>query len=99
MKWGTELISHSFYHYHIYYLDATYAYMDTYKSIRGATGAAGSNGKDGKNGADGADGKDYVLTEADKTAIANITKGLFNTETWTFKLKDGSTVTKKVVLD
>lgn len=52
-----DCICHSYYLYHIYYVDATYAYIDKSQSIRGATGAAGS---------------DYVLTEADKTEIANI---------------------------
>lgn len=54
-----DIISRSYYLYHIYYLDATYAYMDTYTSIRGATGATG------------ADGKDYVLTDADKDEIVS----------------------------
>lgn len=43
-------------------------------------------------------GKDYVLTSADKTAIANEVKGLLNYETWTFTLADGSTVERKMVL-
>ena len=40
-----DCIAHSYYLYHIYYLDATYAYMDKSQSIRGATGAAGADGK------------------------------------------------------
>ena len=39
-------------------------------------GADGKDGVDGKNGIDGKDGNDYVLTEADKIHIANITLGL-----------------------
>lgn len=82
-----DLISQSYYLYHIYYLDATYAYMDTYTSIRGATGskgedgadgkdgAAGADGKDGANGKDGADGKDGAAGERG-TGILNITGGL-----------------------
>lgn len=52
-----DCIAHSYYLYHIYYLDATYAYMDKSQSIRGATGATGADGKDGADGAPGADGK------------------------------------------
>lgn len=37
-----DLISYSYYLYHIYYVDSTYAYMDTYVSIRGAAGKAGT---------------------------------------------------------
>jgi hypothetical protein len=54
-------ISHSYYLYHIYYCDATYAYMDTSTSIRGATGTAGSNGTNGTNGKDG-----YGITMVDE---------------------------------
>lgn len=42
-----DQIAYTYYHYHVYYLDATYAYMDTYQSIRGASGTAGDDGKDG----------------------------------------------------
>ena len=42
-----DQICHSYYLYNVYYLDATYAYMDKSQSIRGATGSAGSAGKDG----------------------------------------------------
>ena len=38
-----DLICQSYYLYHIYYLDSTYAYMDTSQSIRGATGASGTS--------------------------------------------------------
>ena len=43
-----DCVAYSYYLYHIYYFDATYAYMDKYQSIRGATGAVGTNGADGK---------------------------------------------------
>lgn len=39
-----DLIAYSYYQYHVYYLDGTYAYMDSYQSVRGATGAAGKDG-------------------------------------------------------
>lgn len=38
-----DLIAYSYYLYHIYYLDATYAYMDVSQSIRGSTGGAGTS--------------------------------------------------------
>ena len=50
--------------YHIYYLDGTYAYIDNFKSIRGA---AGEDGEDGKTPVKG---EDYY-TEAEKTEIVN----------------------------
>lgn len=43
-------------------------------------------------------GADYVLTESDKREIANIVYGQMRTETWTFTLESGSTVTKQVVV-
>jgi hypothetical protein len=43
-------------------------------------------------------GDDYVLTAADKQEIANNVYDKFSTETWTFTLENGSTVTKTVVL-
>ena len=36
-----DLIAYSYYQYHVYYLDGTYAYMDTYVSVRGAAGDDG----------------------------------------------------------
>lgn len=39
---------------------------------KGTDGKNGTNGTDGKDGKDGVDGKDYILTEADKTEIANL---------------------------
>jgi hypothetical protein len=42
-----DLISYSYYLYHIYYLDATYAYIDNRQVIRGSTGAKGTDGTDG----------------------------------------------------
>ena len=42
-----DIISHSYYHYHIYYVDATYAYVDSYVSVRGAAGSQGGQGPAG----------------------------------------------------
>ena len=43
-------------------------------------------------------GDDYVLTRSDKEEIADIMIGKLKTETWTFTLEDGSTVTKQVIV-
>lgn len=60
-----DQISYGYYLYNIYYLDATYAYMDVYTSIRGATGATGSKGADGTTPVKGTD----YWTDADKAEI------------------------------
>lgn len=52
----------------------------------------------GDKGDTGDTGPAYTLTTADKTAIANAVKASLTTETWTFTLADGSTVTKAVLL-
>lgn len=58
------------------------------------------NGKDGANGKtayESAKSGGYTGTEANfNTALNNVTK--YSTETWTFTLEDGSTVTKKVAI-
>ena len=93
-----DCIGYSYYLYHIYYIDGTYAYMDKSQTIRGAAGAAGAAGADGKDGVDGytpVKGTDYWTT-ADKEEIK--TELAAGAETWTFTLDDGSTTTKKVVL-
>ena len=51
-----DQISYSYYLYHVYYLDATYAYMDVYQSIRGATGSKGDTGATGPQGPQGETG-------------------------------------------
>ncbi len=45
---------------------------DGLNGIDGKDGINGIDGKDGINGIDGKDGEDYILTEADKTEIANM---------------------------
>ncbi|MEE1154169.1 MAG: hypothetical protein UH241_03335 [Acutalibacteraceae bacterium] len=52
--------------YTIYYSDKT---TSTFTITNGKNG---SDGKDGANGKDGIDGKDYILTDVDKSAIAQI---------------------------
>lgn len=41
-----DTLRHSYYHYPIVYVDASYVYCRTRVNIRGATGAAGANGTD-----------------------------------------------------
>jgi hypothetical protein len=53
-------------------------------------------GVQGPKGDKGDTGPAYTLTSADKTAIANSVKASLKTESWTFSLEDGSTVTKAV---
>ena len=43
-------------------------------------------------------GDSYVLTETDKASIAATVKEGLKTESWTFELEDGTTVTKAVLL-
>ena len=54
-----DTVAHSYYLYHIYYLDSSYAYMDKSQSIRGAKGDTGPA---------------YTLTDADKSSIASSVK-------------------------
>ncbi len=120
-----DLLSYSYYQYHIYYLDSSYAYMDSYVSVRGTAGEDGTNGTDGKDGVScthswsgttlsvtsasgtssanlkgdkGDTGPAYTLTTADKTTITNSVVASLKTETWTFTLENGSTVSKAVLL-
>lgn len=81
-----DTVRYSYYVYPVIYIDETYAYMGTRVSIRGATGAAGTTP---------VKGTDY-FTAADKTEMVNQVKVALTTETWTFTLEDGSTVTKVV---
>lgn len=53
-----DCIGYSYYLYHIYYIDSSYAYIDKYQSIRGATGAAGETGPQGEKGETGSKGAD-----------------------------------------
>ena len=50
----------------------------------------------GEKGDKGENGSDYVLTNSDKSEIANNVKAMLKTENWTFTLEDGSSVTKAV---
>lgn len=105
-------IQHLSYLYRIYYLDDTYAYMDTAQNLKGSTGSAGKSAyKYAQDG--GYTGTEAQFTESlaiagdienhipDKTSQLTNDSGYVtssNAETWTFTLANGSTVTKKVVL-
>ena len=54
--------------------------------------------KDGVKTATINDGDPYTLTDADKQTIVNAVLAAQTTETWTFELEDGTTVSKKVVV-
>ena len=57
-----------------------FTYEDfTPEQLAALKGKDGVDGQDGKNGEDGQDGKDYVLTEADKTEIAQEAAALIDT--------------------
>lgn len=49
-------------------------------------------------GDSGEKGDSYILSATDLQEIAEIANGLMKTETWTFTLESGSTVTKQVVV-
>lgn len=93
-----DQISYSYYLYHIYYLDDSYAYMDVSQSIRGATGSkgdtgatgpqglqgeTGATGPEGPQGETGPQGPAYTLTSTDKTTIVNAVKAALPTLTVT----------------
>lgn len=54
------------------------------------------NGSTGPQGPKGDTGPAYSLTTTDKNTIALVVKASLKTESWTFTLEDGSTVTKAV---
>lgn len=105
-------IQHSYYLYRVYYLDATYAYIDTSQPLRGAPGSAGKSAykyaQDGGYTGTEAQFKESLAIAGDiQNHIPSKTSQLTNdsgyvtsskAETWTFTLANGSTVTKKVVL-
>lgn len=63
----------------------------------GAPGAKGDKGDKGDPGTTPVKGTDYWTT-ADKAEMVQDTKSALTSETWTFTLTDGSTVTKQVVI-
>lgn len=62
-----------------------------------AKGRKGDTGATGAAGYTPVKGTDYY-TEADKAEMVSLVKAALTTETWTFTLEDGSTVTKAVLL-
>lgn len=67
------------------------------KGDTGAQGAKGDKGDKGDTGYTPVKGTDYY-TEAEKAEMVSLVKEALTTETWTFTLEDGSTVTKAVLL-
>lgn len=59
-------------------ISATHTWNGTVLTITSASGTSSANlqGQAGKDGKNGVDGEDYILTEADKSEIANIVIGL-----------------------
>lgn len=68
------------------------------QGIQGIQGLQGIQGEQGPQGPQGEQGDPYTLTDNDRDLIAAAVKNSLSTETWTFTLEDGSTVTKQVVL-
>ena len=66
-----DQVFYSYYLYRVYYVDDTYAYMDKYQSIRGASGAAGQTP---------VKGTDYY-TDADKAEMVTQVKAALPTLT------------------
>lgn len=66
--------------------------------LKGEKGDPGDPGEPGQPGAKGDKGDPYTLTDADKNAIAASVKASLTSETCTFELEDGSTVTREVLL-
>ena len=56
----------------------------------GANGKDGADGKDGKDGKDGEDGSDYVITQADYEAIANVVESELSIPSKTSQLQNDS---------
>lgn len=69
-------------------------YMDVDMEIAQALTEAQASGA--FNGPPGPKGDSYILTDPDRSQIAAAVKASLNIESWTFTLKDGSTVTKAV---
>lgn len=105
-------IQHSTYLYRIYYLDGTYAYMDTAQNLKGSQGSAGKSAykyaqDEGFDGTEAEFAESLAIAGDIQNHIPSKTSQLTNdsgyvtsskAENWTFTLADGSTVTKKVVL-
>ena len=67
-------------------------------ALKGEKGETGAQGPQGEKGDTGAQGPAYTLNDTDKNTIAAAVKASLTTETWTFTLEDGSTVTKAVYI-
>ena len=67
-----DLVQHSYYLYPIYYLDDTYAYMKSGRSIRGAAGSNGAAGADGVSATHSWNGTVLTITSASGTSSADL---------------------------
>lgn len=83
-----DMVKYSYYTYQAGYVDASYVYLGTRVSIRGATGSAGTTP---------VKGTDYWTAEDKAEMVSEVTAAL-SSEVWTFELEDGTTVTKAVLL-
>lgn len=72
-------------------VSATHSWNGTVLTVTSASGTSSSDLK-------GEKGDPYTLNDTDKNAIAAAVKASLPTETWTFTLEDGSTVTKAVYI-
>ena len=72
-------------------VSATHSWNGTTLTVTSASGTSSADLK-------GEKGDAYALTSADKSSIASAVKASLTTETWTFTLADGSTVTKAVYI-
>lgn len=71
----------------------------TVTDIDGTKSATVYDGKDGADGKTPVKGTDYFTASDKADMVSQVKSSLgYTTETWTFTLSDGSTVTKKVVL-
>ena len=81
-------------------VSATHSWNGTTLTVTSASGTSSADlkGEKGDKGDTGATGPAYTLTAADKSSIASAVKASLSTESWTFTLEDGSTVTKAVYM-
>ena len=73
----------------------THSWTGTTLTVTSASGTSSANLK-GAEGDKGDPGDPYTLTTDDKNAIATLVKNSLASESWTFELEDGTSVTKAV---
>ncbi len=75
-------------------VSCTHSWNGTVLSVTSASGTSSADLK----GSKGDKGDAYTLNDTDKNTIAAAVKASLPTESWTFELEDGSTVTKAVYI-